>query len=231
MNRDQARELLAAYALGALSSSEREELEAVLADWPEGRREQAELSLAAGALPLVPGQEMTPALGLEGRIVARARRERSTDQVERRARQRRPRWRRAVPHALAAGFAVVAVVFGVLNFSGDGEPPGGRWLPLNDGDAGWIYVTNYNDAPISLLFRGIDAAPEGRTYQLWRVDEGERVTADRTFQVDEDGVVAIILESGETADLIGFGVSLEPADGRPSGIPTNEEILFSFRLD
>ena len=43
---EQARDLLAAYALGAVDAVEREQLESVLADWPEGRRELAELKFA-----------------------------------------------------------------------------------------------------------------------------------------------------------------------------------------
>ena len=84
---EQARDLLAPYALGALDAIEREQLESVLADWPEGRRELADLKFTAASLAFIPEQDATPALGLEGRIIARARAERSDEQRDRRFRK------------------------------------------------------------------------------------------------------------------------------------------------
>ena len=122
LSHDDARELLAAYALGALPAEERLELELLLHDWPAGRAELAELIQVADSLSVSTAEEMAPPIGLEARIVAAARGDQGAATPRLRI-GRIPKqaaaWRRYAPHALAAGFAVVAVVFGVMAFDND----------------------------------------------------------------------------------------------------------------
>ena len=231
MNHDEARALLPAYALDALSDDERAALRALLADWPDGRRDLAALLAAADALALVPAEQVKPALSLEGRIIARARGERSAQQRQRRARLAFPWWRRRLPHALAAGFAAAAVVFATLHFT-DGGTAGGRWLPLDGNGAGSVYVTNYQGLPRSLLFTGIEPAPPGLTYQLWRLQADGSLQPDQTFRLDEQGLAALTLALGEAEGaIVGFAVSLEEPDGRRAGPLRESDVVFAFALD
>ena len=70
--RESARELLAPYALGALTDDEARALRQMLLEWPEGRAELAQLIAAADVLPLALTAER-PSMGLEWRIIAKAR--------------------------------------------------------------------------------------------------------------------------------------------------------------
>ncbi len=240
MDRDEARDLLAAYALGALPEEERQELLALLRDWPEGRRELAQLLSTADALAAAPAEQPTPALRLEGRIITHAREERSAEQAQRRARRHWPLWRRWLPHAVAAASAAVAVAFGVLLFSDDDGEPAGRWLPVEAGpaadvgaseSAGWVYVTDYAGAPVGLLFQAIPPTPQGKSYRLWRLLDGGGIARDQAFQVRGEEFVALALSTREDEHVVGFAVSLEDSERPSPGPPSLDEIRFSVTLD
>ena len=87
LSHDDARELLAAYALGGLPAEESLELEALLRDWPEGRAELAQFIQVTDSLSASSPEEITPPIGLESRIIAAARGE-TEDHQERCARNR-----------------------------------------------------------------------------------------------------------------------------------------------
>lgn len=233
---EQARDLLAPYALGALDAVQREQLETVLASWPEGRRELADLKFAAASLTLIPEQDAAPALGLEGRIIARARAERSDEQRERMFRRQLTWYRRHLPHGLAAALAVVTIVFGFFAFSDDSNLETGRWLAVDYGDlllldqtgasdtaaaTGLIYVTDYRMQPAGLLFHNLRPAPDEQTYQLWFLHEGNMVTAGPIFVIDNDGTGAVSLGKPAGPLVIGFAVSLEQPGGKTGGFPTD----------
>jgi anti-sigma-K factor RskA len=233
---EQARDLLAPYALGAVDAVEREQLESVLADWPEGRRELAELKFAAASLNHIPEQDAAPALGLEGRIIARARAERSDEQRDRRLQQQLTWYRRHIPHSLAAALAVVTIVFGVFAFSDNSAPETGRWLNVDYGDllladesgidpatpaTGLVYVADYREQPVGILFYHLQPAPDEQTYQLWFLHDGNSVTSGPVFSIDEDGAGAVSLGDPAGPSIVGFAVSLEEPGGKSGGFPTN----------
>jgi anti-sigma-K factor RskA len=233
---EQARDLLAPYALGALDAIQREQLESILAGWPEGRRELADLKFAAATLTLIPEQDAAPALGLEGRIIARARAERSDEQRDRMGRRQLTWYRRHVPHSLAAALAVVTIVFGVFAFSSDNTPETGRWLAVDYGDLlltsetgadpavpanGRVYVTDYREQPVGVLFHHLQPAPDEQTYQLWFLHEGNLVTSGPTFIVDSDGTGAVSLGTPAGPPVVGFAVSIEQPGGKTGGFPTD----------
>ena len=205
---EQARDLLAPYALGAVDAIEREQLEAILVNWPEGRRELADLKFAAASLSHIPDQDAAPTLGLEGRIIAHARAERSDDQRDRRFQQQLTWYRRHIPHSLAAALAVVTIVFGVFAFSDNGATETGRWLAVDYGDpiptsatsdaptaptTGLVYVTDYREQPVGVLFHHLQPAPDEQTYQIWFLHEGNIVTSGPIFFIDDDGTGAVSL--------------------------------------
>jgi len=242
LDTEQARDLLAPYALGALDAAEREQLEAFLAGWPEGRRELAELKFAASALTLFPEQDTAPALNLEGRIIARARAERSDEQRERMFRRQLSWYRRRLPHGLAAAFAVLAIVFAIFTFRDDGAIETGRWLVVDYGAltlsadsgpnpseelTGVVYVADYHEQPTGLLFHNLRPAPDQQTYQVWLLHEGNLVTAGPIFATDTAGAGAVALGKPAGPPIVGFAVSLEQPGGKLGGFPTNGP-LFTF---
>ncbi len=232
LSHDDARVLFAAYALGALGANEIDALESALKAWPEGRRELAEFMGTADSLMVVPTHEATPPLGLEGRIIAKAREQRSTDQSHRRAQRRLPFWRRRLPHAFAAGFAIVAAVFGVLNFTAEDPVTQGRWLPLDGLDDGLVYVTDYRLVPVSLLFLHLDPPPDGSTYQLWLLRDDLVIVPGQAFSSDAEGNAMLRLAptaaDAAGAEIVRFAVSVEPEDAPPATDLQENEIVFSF---
>ncbi len=95
------RELLAAYALGALEPEEREQVEAYLARSAEARRELADLMEAAAALGAAFPQ-ISPPLPLRDRLLAQIRAER---RQAGRTRERAGLWPAAF--AVAASLAII----------------------------------------------------------------------------------------------------------------------------
>lgn len=223
MDRDSARELLAPYALGALPDEEACALQETLREWPEGRAELAQLIAIADTLPVALTEER-PALGLEGRIIAKARHRRRPLRSFKIARRPGQAALRFLPHLLAIAFAVAATVLAVMNFvefDSDGIPVEGRWIDLASTDNADAYVTYADGRPIGIVFRGLDPPPEDRIYQLHRLrSDGVRVS-DVQFRSRDDGwaAVALVLPPDET--LVGFGITIEPIERDDPG-PSSE---------
>lgn len=230
-DRDQARECLAAYALGALPADEASELEELLGDWPEGRAELAQLTAAADALAFI-DEEATPPIGLEGRIIALARSEQDGDGiVALRRRPVGPWWRRYTPHTLAAAFAIVAVVFGLLTFTDD-DPVAGVWLLVEPGtsefdiDGVGVYIVHPGPDPRAVFFAGLEPAPPGQTYTLWAVLETDARLLVGPFDASHsEDLPGLWVGAQPEAAVAGFGVTLEQTGATPSG----SELLFTFR--
>ena len=204
--------MFGAYALGALSREEAEAIRDAVAGWPEGETELAELMEMAAALPLVPDATARPSMALEGRIIAEARRRPSGEQAVARARRTMSWWRRHLPHTLAASFAVIAVAIGALWLTEADPNPAGRWLALetrvSEEPGGWVYVTDYKQAPVSLLFWQAEPAPAGTSYQLFRILADGTTSPDRVFTIRDDGSGMIRIERQPEVELQGFAVVL-----------------------
>ena len=230
---DDAPDLLAAYALSALTEAERREVETYLTDNPDARHELAQYISAAESLALAAEPELAPPLGLEGRLISHAREVRRPERIASRARRaaaRRPLWRRYLPHTLAAAFAGLAIAFGILNFSGE-EELRGRWVILDEQTSTRAYVTNFREQPIGVFFRELRAAPEGKVYQLWQLHADGAVLADQTFTPAADGRAALTLILPPDRPVVGFALSWEEPDGRAAGKPSTDEVVFSFPVD
>ena len=234
LSHDDARELLAAYALGGLPAEESLELEALLRDWPEGRAELAQFIQVTDSLSASSPEEITPPIGLESRIIAAARGDRGSRMPRLRLSRVAPpkaAWRRYAPHALAAGFAVVAAVFGVMAFDDESPPQGALHRVESDvaGDVGEVaaYVVYPGRTPLAVFLNNLEATPAGEMYVLWMLMADDTVLAADSFDSSgPDDTPGIFL--GFSHDVVGFAVSLEPAGDLPSEPPERGAVLFTF---
>ena len=220
MDRETARDLLPAYALGVLDDSERRDLDAFLADWPEARRDLAELQQAADLLAFVP-EVQRPPIGLEGRIIAQARARRVPGLRRRSARRRVGvrRFTRFAPHALAAAFAAVAVLFGLMAFD-ESTPTDtkGYWSSIAGADPTRAYIAlNDQRQPVTLLFKALAPLPEGAVYQMWLLPTGtDTPIPGSTFTPNPTGWAALVLTPAPAGPLEGFALTIEPEGGSPT---------------
>jgi anti-sigma-K factor RskA len=226
---DRLDRLAAEYALGTLSPRPRARLArvaradpnvaAVLREWEE------RLAGLAGALPGV-----TPSPRVWTRIVARLGLGDGT-----RAAPAAVAWwgRLAFWRALtAAGFAA-AIVMGIALFAQrpSSEPPIIAVLASQDGRPALIASAKRDDR--FLLVKAVGAAPvePGKALELWMLPQGQ---PPRSLGVIPAGDVARVpLAARSDAALAGIpalAVSLEPAGGSPTGLPTGP-ILYSGRIE
>lgn len=97
--------------------------------------------------------------------------------------------------------------------------------PTTTGPAGasGTFFFSLPDQRGALVARGLPAAPDGRAYQIWFIDdELPAPIAGPTFQVNEDGEALVPL-TAEVATFDAVAISLEPAGG--SAAPTSQVIL------
>jgi hypothetical protein len=232
LSREEAWDLFGAYALGALTVEEADAVRETVAGWREGEAELVELMETAAVLPLVPEDDARPSIALEGRMIAEARKRPSSEQVVARVRGRMVWWKRHLPHAMAAGFAAIAVTLGVLWLT-EAEPLAqGRWLPLqtqvSDEPGGWVYVTDYERVPVSLLFWKTEASAVGTSYQLFRILSDGTTIPDAVFSISETGDGLVGIEPQPDTRVQGFAVVLIQGDEALTGTPSAESVVFTF---
>jgi anti-sigma-K factor RskA len=133
--------------------------------------------------------------------------------------------------ALAAGFALVAILFGSLYFAQrpSVEQPtyvavvtdavtGPVWLVQAFAQAGSLRVTTINPRP----------APAGSSYELWMIPNGANPTPVSLGLIPAAGSAQLGLSAAQLAVLDGtavLAVSVEPAGGSPTGLPTGPVIF------
>jgi anti-sigma factor RsiW len=166
-------EQVAAYALDALDDDERRTYEAHLAGCEQCRAELAGLTGTAGALGLAADAADPPA-ALRGRILAAAREEGPSNVVAIGSARRR---RFAVVGGIAAAVAAAALAIGLYAaLSGGGQT---KHLAVSvDGGVARATVS------------GFDAAPAGKTYELW-VIEGTTPRPAGLFAGGDEQVVTL----------------------------------------
>jgi anti-sigma-K factor RskA len=214
-------ELTAAYALDALDPSEEREFEEHLRSCDRCREELASFRTAAASLGFAVESPQPPP-ALRGRILDRARGERGVVVPF-----RRPRVVLGALSGLAAAAAAVAIGLGIwaaslsddldsarnaIDVLGD---PGARSVELS-GAAGRLVVAPEGQA--ALVVRGLDAAPPGRTYEVW-VIEGNRPRPAGLFEGGESEDV-VLLERMVPPDAV-VAVTVERDGGveAPTGDP------------
>jgi anti-sigma-K factor RskA len=223
---DELKELIAAYALGAVPPEEIRVIRAHILSCEECMAEADGYMDAAGALALAVDPVELPA-GFEDRVLAAVREDRRAPVPEVR---RRRRW--SLGPVLAAGTVAVALfavlTAGLLDARSDLSQHEGVLAALLHGDgievegsgaAGRMVPTREGGV---FAVAGLPNAPEEHIYQLWLIEDGEPESAG-TFEV-RDGISILETDlSPEGADAV--AVTLEPGDG--SIQPTTDPILSS----
>ena len=207
-----------------------------LADPPRGAAQDSaaqRLAAAATSLALVPlrTDEHRLSTGLEHRIVARAREQRTPKR--RRILLRRSVAIRIFVSVVLASAIALAALFGWLAFR-PADSISGRAVALSEDRATGVLLPNYEQRPFALVFWGLPDADAREVWQLWWVRASGDVTPGPTFEPDDEGRAAVAinpntLETGDT--LIGFVVSLDIPAERSTETPAREDVRYQFSLD
>jgi anti-sigma-K factor RskA len=214
-------DLTTAYALGALDPHEEERYEEHLATCERCREELAALRDPVAALAYgVESPEPPPAL--RERILEAARTERSNVVP----------FRRRLPAALGAVAAVaatVAIALGLWAASVSNDldrersvvailaDPQAKSIPL-EGASGRIVVTDTGDA--ALVVSGLAAAPTGKTYEIWVIEDGRTLPAGVFDAAREHDVVRLTRPVPA-----GGGVAVTVEDDGGADAPTSDPIF------
>jgi anti-sigma-K factor RskA len=208
MEHTEIHELSAAYALDALEPEQRAGFEEHLLRCAECREAVSLFQETAAALAFgTDAPAPPPALGR--RIMEQARRERPNVVAL------RPRWVFPATAAVAAVAACAAIAFGVwsavLNNRLDARPE----AVALEGTSGSLIVSP--DGEGTLLVEQLAAAPAGRTYEAWVIQNGDPVPAG-TFS--GGGRVAFVL-TRNVPDGAVVAVTVERAGGvqKPTTTP------------
>jgi anti-sigma-K factor RskA len=225
VNCDEVRELLAAYALDALSEDERAAVREHLdgcALHPELLELRATIEALAGSVDAI-----EPPASLRARVLAIATAPavappvaspRRLDQpsIER----RRPMF---VPWALAAVVAILAIAIGWWTTTREAQAPVlvTRAATAVTGPSQGRMTYSAESRQLVFEVDALEAAPPGKTYQLWIV-RGSTPVSLGTFEPTPGGHGAMTVETtlveGETLAL-----TVEPAGGSPT--PTSQPFL------
>jgi anti-sigma-K factor RskA len=250
MGDEQLRELLALEAVGALSESERAELDAAIEDRPDLRAELESLrgaaatmadavsepppsGLRARVLDTIAATPQEPPLpGAEPPVIAEPEPERPVAPVVPITAARRHRWVRWGAAAAAAAAAVIAVLV-VSPWSGDdtGEltaevinAPDARTIELT-GELAGLRLVHSASVGNSVLEGQAIAAPDGTdVYELWRIAGSTPEAVVREFRPNDDGTVTVLMKGVDPGDDV-FAVTVEPEGG--SDQPTSEPIALT----
>ena len=215
-NHDDLLDLVAVYALGAVSAEEARAVTAHLAVCAECRAEYERLKLPADAV----------ALSVDDRLDAvncapmKARLMSAID-----AQERAPRSTRPMAFVTALALAA-AIVFGIFSFNAERkieelQLQGARVYRVAEGE---IYKTPQR---VYIIMRTLPALPAGRVYQAWTLAPGAKTVAPSlTFLPDAQGFVVVSLPESAT-NVSAVAISVEPRGG--SSAPTTKP-LFVQRL-
>jgi anti-sigma-K factor RskA len=216
---EELHDLVAPYALDALTDDERAAFERHLADCAQCRRQLGELQEAAAALAFAESREPPPEL--RDRILEAARENGKVVEFPRR------RWLFPATAVAAAAAAVAAIAVGVwatsLSRDLDRERSanqsyeralqllggGAEVTPLADAEGGLLVAP---DGEAALVVCGLQPAPEGRTYEAW-VIQGETPRPAGLFP-GGGGCPPVLLERSVPRGAQ-VAVTLERAGGAP----------------
>ncbi|MDX1615433.1 MAG: anti-sigma factor [Candidatus Promineifilaceae bacterium] len=229
-------ELIPAYALGALDAEEESTVRQHLTTCAACRQELSAYQGVVDLLPLAaPVEAPTPAL--KSRLMARVQTTPTKDtaadgswwrrlQSALRALATGPRWRPVAFVAILALLVSNLLLWQQVSQPAE-RPSSWRRVFLAPTEAapdatGVIYISA--DGRNGTLI--VDRLPElgsDRQYQLWLIDDGQRVSGG-VFSVPADGYTSVQIASAKPLrDFGAFGITIEPAGGSPG--PTGERVL------
>lgn len=209
MKLEELRELLPLYALGALSSEERQQVEAGLRDYPELQAELSGLQAASAELMLALPSEPLPA-GLEEKVVRRV----IPPKVEPASLEQEPKrlpmpWTRRVASLAAAAALIAAIWLGNWGwgwFQALGDPRS-QVITLVNSDGNTVGRALLRSDRRAFLVLSNAQLPPGRVYQAWGIGQGQPIPLN-TFRRK---FVVITLPPSASA----LAVSAEPPGGSP----------------
>ena len=231
-------ELTAGYALDALDAEERSAYEAHLAGCAQCREELSSFWETTEALA-VAASGPAPSPALRERILAEVQAEAPQNVVPLEPRRRR----RAVPvlAAAAAIAAVVALALGLRAADLSGQlddtqtaleraqssaailaDPGAQTVALQAGQGRLVVDA---DGRAVLVLDGLDAAPAGKTYEMWVVPGGDLQQASPAGLFPGSGGRDVVPVAGtvQSGDVV--AVTVEPAGGVQA--PTTPPVVAS----
>jgi anti-sigma-K factor RskA len=230
--RERFDDLKEAYALGALSEEERQEVEDYLMMHPELRAEVDDLRSIANLIALAP-QEYEPSPKLRRNLMNRiSSSSDATPAVDPSPRQA-GLWRVFGPGGLAAAAVLAFVVIGMFAWNASlqeenqtlqGELQGQQTYALEGTGAAQEVqgeVVRLGDERAVLVAEDLPSLSEGETYETWILREDVPEPAG-LFEPDDAGVAAAPIEGSiEGADAV--AVTIEPSGGSSS--PTSDPLM------
>ena len=205
-------ELVAGYALDALTPEEERGFEAHLAGCSRCQEELAGFTTLAASLAFA-APESKPSPRVRGRLLAVAHNDRA--QVV----PLRPRWAYAAV-AAAAVAACLALGLGVWGATRPGtQQAAPQALPLH-GAAGTVIVDGNRQA--TLVVSGLSRAPGGKTYEAW-VMKGHGARPAGLFSAAKPTTVLSLSVPVPAGTRV--AVTIEPAGGSPH--PTRAPLIIS----
>lgn len=229
MSHERFQDLKESYALGALSGEERREVEEYLEDNPSEQTEVEELASVASLLALAP-EEQEPPDRLRKNLLKQVRSE--TDSAPAGSATRTAGgWMSRLfgLRAVAAGAAVIALAaLLVWNVALQAEVSELRDFQMTtyelqgSAEASGVQgqVVNLDDEQAMLVASDLPPLPEGRTYEMWTIDEGGPEPCG-LLAASEGPSIEAIDQSLRGADT--FAITVEPEGGSPQ--PTSEPVV------
>jgi anti-sigma-K factor RskA len=213
VSHDELLDLVAVYALGAVSEEEARNISAHIATCDECRAEYERLKLPADAVALSIDDRLDEA----GNVRMKARLMQTVDATT-------PLRRRVAPaYAILTGLALAAaIVMGVFSFQNE------RRLNEQQFAGGHVYRVAGGEIlktpqRVYIVMWKLPALPPNRVYQAWTLAPGAKsVSPSLTFVPDANGYAFVPLPQ-KAASVSAVAISVEPAGG--SRAPTTKPLF------
>lgn len=227
MSHEEANDLLALDAIGALEPTDREEMERHVAGCESCRRLAAQYADVASLLPAAL-EPVPPPARLRRNLMAQVYGEAT-------AKAPAPWWRRlvtAIPAnrvitVIAAGAVAAAVAVAIWGVAGRGSPPAPVSYVVSGGTSqpsvtGTLAVDAAQTQSI-LTVHGLAALPRSQVYEVWLIPAHGAPKGVAFLTPDPSGGVWTAVVNGSLAGYTGIAATNEPSGGSPG--PTGAQVL------
>ena len=238
LSNQEIRDLLPAYALGALEPDEVQQVEAALRQSAELRAELAEFEQVTDALlQAVPPVEPPSSLGATIMAMATPTEMPPTIPLTPGFQFVRPNRARIISTLAAALLIVALAVFLIVRGSDTTDPMEAQISTILEDDASlvvdimgaeghetlegsFVIASDHHEAVLQLS--NIDVLSPEQAYQLWLVRGDERLSG-LIFQPDASSTLHLVTLPDDFASFQAIGVTIEPAEGSPG--PTSDPVF------